>query len=168
MPDEVIEVAALGSRYLLAFILLAAAIPKLVDARGFQSALENYRLLPQSLVGVVARWIPRIELTCALMLLVGLAVPAVAALAATLLLLFAAAMAVNLVRGRSIDCGCGASTARRPIRWRLVAGDLVLSLVAVGLVLSESGALPEIGGDETTSTTAARALGSRTSRRAAG
>jgi hypothetical protein len=51
-------------------------------------------------------------------------------------------MAINIGRGRSaIDCGCGRSQLRQPLRWGLVLRNLVLAaLVAVH-------ALPPARGD---------------------
>jgi len=53
-------------------------------------------------------------------------------LAALLLLLFAAAMAANLLRGRSdIDCGCAIGRLRERIGWPLVTRNLLLAVVAL-------------------------------------
>jgi hypothetical protein len=57
-------------------------------------------------------------------------VPAVGA--ALLLVIYASAVAVNLLRGRDhIDCGCVGAAGRRPIAWVLVARNGVLSGVAL-------------------------------------
>lgn len=55
---------------------------------------------------------------------------------AVMLSLYAAAMAVNLIRGNSLlDCGCSWGSARQPAGYELVARNLVLSLAALMLVL---------------------------------
>jgi hypothetical protein len=52
---------------------------------------------------------------------------------AALLLVYAAAMAVNIVRGRThIDCGClGFGTSRASLGWELVARNMLLAAVAL-------------------------------------
>jgi uncharacterized protein (DUF58 family) len=68
-----------------------------------------------------------------------LAVPA-----AALLMIFAAAMAINILRGRShIDCGCGRSQLRQPLHWGMVVRNLLLAaLVAVHAVPPATGETP--------------------------
>jgi hypothetical protein len=52
--------------------------------------------------------------------------------AAMLLVVYAVAIGVNLLRGRrDIDCGCAGPASRRPIAWSLVARNVVLA--AIGL-----------------------------------
>jgi uncharacterized membrane protein YphA (DoxX/SURF4 family) len=128
--------ATLGLRFLIAFVLLTAAIPKLRNRTDFLDAVENYRLLPQRAVPAVGRWLPWAELVLGIALLIGLFPSLAAAAAAAAFALFAGAVAINLARGREIECGClGASTPRR-ITWRLVVADLLLAAAAVAVVLA--------------------------------
>jgi hypothetical protein len=101
----------------------------------FERAVRNYALLPAALVRPVGRWLPRLEFLGALALVAGLAVSLVAAATALLLAGFAVAVAINLVRGREIECGCYSSVAPREIGWSLVAGDVVLSGMALAVAL---------------------------------
>jgi hypothetical protein len=58
-----------------------------------------------------------------------------------LLLVFAAAMAINIRRGRTqIDCGCGLSALRQGLGWPLVARNLALAAV-LGLRLADGAML---------------------------
>lgn len=141
MPEELVGAAAITGRYVLAFVLLTAATPKLFARGEFESAVSNYGLLPRRFVGSVATWLPRLELACALSLFLGLAVVPVAALAGLLLLVFSVAVAVNLRRGRRISCGCFSTVAPRTIGWSLVVGDLALTGVAVLVALADPGVL---------------------------
>lgn len=111
----------------------------------FTSDLANYRLLPPRLVVRVGRALPAAEVVVGVGLLVG-ALPSIFLGAAALLLAFAAAVAVNLRRGRSIACGCRGGVT--PIRWRIVITNLVLAAAAVvGIGVSASGVLPTLLGD---------------------
>jgi len=109
---------------------LASALHKLAARDRFAATLENYRLLPLSWVAAVARSLPWLEgiLGVAWLLAVRprLLVPATCAL----LGLYAAAIAVNLLRGRAhIACGCSLSPAGREghISWWLVLRNLALA-----------------------------------------
>jgi uncharacterized membrane protein YphA (DoxX/SURF4 family) len=139
--SEAFGAAALTGRYVLAFILLTAAVPKLVSRSEFERAVANYDVIPPALVTPVAAWLPRIELACALTLLLGIAVSPVAALAGVLMLAFAVAVTTNLLRGRRIDCGCYSAVAPRRIGWWLVVGDLVLAGTAVTVAVGDPGIL---------------------------
>lgn len=134
------ESALLGLRFLLAIVLLTAALPKLRNRADFEEAVENYRLLPRRLVPPFARWLPRVELMLGLSLLVGLFARVAAGAAAAVLVVFATAVAANLARGREIDCGCLSSSSPRRITWRLVVADVLLATAAVTVAISPPGA----------------------------
>jgi uncharacterized membrane protein YphA (DoxX/SURF4 family) len=135
MSEELIGAAAITCRFAIAFVFLIAAIPKLVERREFERTVANYSLLPSQLVPAAATWLPRLELACALLLLLGIATALVAAVTALLLATFAVAVAVNLVRGREMSCGCFSTVAPRSIGWSLVVGDLLLAGMAALVVL---------------------------------
>ncbi len=106
----------------MACIFVTAAVGKLRHLTVFEGVLANYRLLPRWAIAPVHVLLPLAELAIG----VGvIAVPQLAAPAAALLLLvFAAAMAVNLRRGRSdIDCGCHQSVLRQRLSWTLVVAQ---------------------------------------------
>ena len=70
------------------------------------------------------------ELIVGLLLLSAQMVPWAQAAAIALLALFAAAMAINIRRGRAhIDCGCGQSFLKQSLRWSLVARNGALALL---------------------------------------
>jgi len=91
-------------RIAAALMFFTAAIGKARRWSAFEGVVANYRLLPDPLVRVVARLLPPGEILPALALAFGL--PGSELAASALLCLFAAAMAINLARGRThIDCG---------------------------------------------------------------
>lgn len=113
---------------LLAVILLVGGWQKLRDIDMFAAAVENYRLLPSTMVRPVAWSVPMAEIAAGIALLFPISCAAGAALAAAILLVVTIAVAINLARGvRDIDCGCGGSSGQ-PISWALVVRNLVLML----------------------------------------
>lgn len=139
--EEVLEAAALAARFLLGLVFLSASVAKLLEPGDFGLAVSRYELVSERRSAQIARWLPRVELATALTLLVGVALPLAAGLAALLLGGFAGAIAVNLLRGRRIDCGCHTSTAPQEIGWRLVTRDVGLALLAVLVAVESAKAL---------------------------
>lgn len=104
-----------------ALLFATAALDKLRDPRGFREALGGYRLLPSTWLAPTAIGLPFAELATALALATPGLAGAGAAAGAGLLVLYAAAIGVNLLRGRrTIDCGCGGPGGRKPIGSALV------------------------------------------------
>ncbi|MGE8132289.1 MauE/DoxX family redox-associated membrane protein [Novosphingobium subterraneum] len=117
-------------------VFVGAGIAKLRSRRIFPGVVANYRLLPEALVPVVAATLPFAEVAVGVALICGVRLAAVPA--GLLLLVFAAAMAINIGRGRShIDCGCGRSELRQPLSRALVTRNLVLALLLVPALLPQ-------------------------------
>ncbi|MBA3736761.1 MAG: DoxX family membrane protein [Actinobacteria bacterium] len=131
-----VELSLLGIRLFLGLSFVSSSVPKLVAPIDFRRARRNYQLLPVGLVRPVAVWLPRFELLLGALLLTGVAVRVAASLAAGALLTFSVAIALNLARGRKIDCGCFSGSSRREITWRLVAWDVALSATAIAVAMS--------------------------------
>ena len=120
----------------LALLFASAALHKLRNLAHFTEVLRAYRVLPEDAVRL-ASLVPLAELALA----AGLVAPATrfgAALAgAALLLVYAAAIGVNLGRGRrELACGCGGPDDARPIAPWMVARNLTLALVLGVTLLS--------------------------------
>ena len=129
---------ALTATLLLATIFASAAVGKLRAADQFAGVVENYALLPAPLLQPVVRLLPLVELAAAMGLLVSATRPYAALVLLALLLVFAAAMAINLRRGRfDIDCGCHLGVLKQRISWALVARNLLLAVLAAALLPAE-------------------------------
>jgi hypothetical protein len=117
-------------------VFVEAGLAKLRHRELVPGVVANYRLLPEALVAPVALALPVVELALGLGLIGSvfgggllrlLGIPA-----AALFVVFAGAMAINIVRGRrAIDCGCGRSQLRQPLGWGLVLRNLVLAGLVV-------------------------------------
>ena len=121
-PDPAIGLLTIAC---IALLFASAAVHKLRDLKGFDEIFAAYGVLPTALARL-SRAVPILEFAVA----VGLLIPAsrryAAAAGIALLLVYAAAIAVNLRRGRrDLACGCGGPNERRPIAawmvWRNIA-----------------------------------------------
>jgi uncharacterized membrane protein YphA (DoxX/SURF4 family) len=124
-------------------LLTLAAVTKLADRRAFAAAVADYRVLPSALERPFAALLPLAELSLGMLLLLGLATPVAAALAAPLFLSFAFAIAVNIARGRQVDCHCFGAVHSERIGWPalLRSAALVAASVIVATGASRFGAL---------------------------
>ena len=135
MLDPAIELVLRGG---LALLLLGAALHKARDFAAFRSAVIGYALAPERVAGAIAALLTGAEAAIAAALLapasIGLRAPALVA-TALLLALYAAAIAVNLARGRrDIDCGCAGPAARQPLsEWLLARNALLIAAALLGL-----------------------------------
>ncbi|SEE48654.1 MULTISPECIES: MauE/DoxX family redox-associated membrane protein [Pseudomonas] len=125
----------IASALAIAVLLASAATHKLRAPARFARQLADYQLLPDALVRPGARVIPAIELAIAFALLVPACRSWAALSAASLIALYAAAIAINLWRGRrDIDCGCAGPDQAQPLRPVLLLRNSAL----VGLALLAS------------------------------
>lgn len=124
----------------LSALWLVAARHKLMAFREFSAVLANYRLVPAQATEACAAAVAGLELALG----IGLLLPATrqsALLASVLLLcLYAAVIALNLLRGRRhIDCGCMGPVSRQSLSGWLVSRNLLLALTAMLATLPQSG-----------------------------
>lgn len=131
--DPLLELTVAWS---LAALFAGSTAHKISALAEWPGVVRNYRLLAETLTVPVAG-----------VLLIGGALTAAALLwpatrrigacaAAVQLIVFAAALAINLRRGRSsIDCGCFGSRLRQGLSAWMVARNLGLALAALGLLL---------------------------------
>ena len=120
----------------LGLLLLHAAAHKLRSPARFRAAFAGYRVVPDRLVSAAAALVVLSELVAGIGLLAPGAGAVPALLAAALLATYAAAIAINLARGRrDIDCGCAGPAAGRPLGAGLVVRNTGVSLAALAAAL---------------------------------
>lgn len=116
----------------VAVILASGATHKVRAPARFTRQLEDYLLLPQVTLKLVARGLPLLEFGVAFALLLPASRPIAALLAAALLALYAAAISINLWRGRTdIDCGCSGPDQAQPLRPALLVRNGLLAALAL-------------------------------------
>lgn len=126
--------ALLMSRLLLAGVFLLSARGKLGDRRGFVQLVVAYRILPLPLARLYGRLLPWLEAALGLWLLLGVAAHWAGALAALLLVSFACAVGINLLRGRR-HLACGCFGGRETLGPATLLRELLLLLPALHLAL---------------------------------
>lgn len=114
----------------LGLILVIGGLVKIHQMPVFTRAVAAYNLLPQRIVAVM---VAAVECAFGLLLVTGIAVAATAAAVGAMLTLFAAAMTINVARGRRNDCGCGGLIGGGIIGWRLIVRNLLLALLMAGI-----------------------------------
>ncbi|HEY0342974.1 MAG TPA: MauE/DoxX family redox-associated membrane protein [Steroidobacteraceae bacterium] len=133
---------AVGLLLVATFALLfgSAAVHKLRDWRRFDEIFSAYGLVP-----AISRWrlswlVPVLELGAAVGLLVDASRPFAVVVGMLLLLAYAAAIGVNLRRGRrDLACGCGGPDERRPIAPWMVWRNILLALGLAGTLARWTG-----------------------------
>jgi uncharacterized membrane protein YphA (DoxX/SURF4 family) len=131
--------ATLAARWLLAVILITAGMAKLGHIGTLTETVARYGVLPGSASRLTAQTLPSVELLLGIMLAGGVFVTPVATACAVLFGAFAAAVALNLMRGHSFDCGCGLG-AKADISWAHVGRSIAFLVLGV-FVASEPAAL---------------------------
>jgi hypothetical protein len=129
-------ILTLTANYCVALLFLLACYGKVRSFGVFRATLADYELVPAPLLGPCAVLIIAVELAIGVgALLRSWTAPAMLA-AATLLLLYAAAIGINLMRGRrDIDCGCtGPATQQLLSGWLILRNTGLAGLAIVGAV----------------------------------
>ncbi|EOM77406.1 DoxX family membrane protein [Rhodococcus rhodnii] len=127
------------ARLVLAAVLLASGVLKVIDPAQTVVAVRAYRLLPEELVRIVAVTLPFMEIALAAFLLLGLAVRATAIVSVVLFAGLIGAIASVWARGLSIDCGCfGGGGDAADVTWTDYATEIArdLGFVALGCWLA--------------------------------
>ena len=124
----------------LAVLWLVAVPQKLLSFEIFATVLADYRLVPERATAACAGTVIGVELGLG----IGLSIPATRSLAligsALLLVLYAMAIAVNLLRGRRfIDCGCMGPVRHQSLSGWLVVRNLLLAVAALAATMPAQG-----------------------------
>ena len=122
------------ARFLLGAIFLWASATKVPDMAAFAESVANYRIVPPSLVPVVAATLVGVEIAAGVALILNVWARAAALILAALLAVFTVGLASALARGIDLACGCFGGTAAAT--WWTVLRDLVLLAFALGVAAS--------------------------------
>ena len=119
------EYLSLLLRMVMGIIFIYASMTKIPYPAEFAKNVEAYRLFPYWSINPIAVFLPWMEMTCGLFLIIGLLTRASAAVLAGLMAGFTISLTVNVLRGSPISCGCFDSVGAQ-IGWYDVVRDIVL------------------------------------------
>jgi uncharacterized membrane protein YphA (DoxX/SURF4 family)/thiol-disulfide isomerase/thioredoxin len=138
------DLVLLASRLVLAFVFLLAAVAKLFDLPGTRQALVDFGL-PERPARAVAPALPLAELAVAGALVPSATARAGAAAALAMLVLFSAAVAFNLGRGRKPDCHCFGQLHSSPVGAVTLGRNAALAALAALVAWRGSGSPSWLG-----------------------
>jgi uncharacterized membrane protein YphA (DoxX/SURF4 family) len=123
MPLQVLARLVLGG------IFIYASLDKIAQPLQFARIIENYKILPLSLVTLPALILPWLELFAGICLVSGICVRSAAMLLTFLLFLFILALGFNAFRGINMSCGCfSTSIGDSENIYILIARDLFIMI----------------------------------------
>jgi hypothetical protein len=126
MLADLVRLFSGGAAAFVAMLMLRAAVHKVAEGVRFEGVLADYGLVPDWGLKPLRMTLPLLEIASAVGLCLAPLRPAGAALAASLLLTYGAAVMIAFLQGRSeIDCGCGGPAL--PLGWGLVGRNLILA-----------------------------------------
>lgn len=135
---RIVPITVLICRLALGVLFFYAGVGKIISPREFAVAIYNYQLLPDGVINLLAVVLPWLEVFLATALIAGIYVRGASLLSASLFLVFATALSINLLRGLDISCGCfgGASGS---INWLYLVRDMSLFAVSVFILFFNRG-----------------------------
>jgi uncharacterized membrane protein YphA (DoxX/SURF4 family) len=120
-------------RVLFGLMFLAAAWPKFTDPEGFATMVAQYQMLPAFAVNAFSVWLPALEITVGVSLLLSPWERESSVLLGLMMMMFIVALSQALARGLGIACGCfdikGATDAGES--WFALLRDIVLMVPIV-------------------------------------
>ena len=128
---------ALAFRLYIGGVFIYASIYKVNYTAEFAESIAAYQLAPFWAVNVLAILMGWTELICGILLVAGIRSKSAACMICGLLALFAAAIALALIRNIPIGCGCFSST-ESPMNWTTVVRDLLWMAMAVHVYFFDS------------------------------
>lgn len=129
-----------GARLVLAGLFLYAGVAKAIAPETFAADIANFRLLPLFASGLLAVYLPWLEILAGGALLVGRWRGGAALVLALLSAVFLGALASARIRGLDIACGCfgEAGSGAGGISTWLLLRNLALFALAVVVTRAES------------------------------
>ncbi len=117
-------------RYLLAALLIVAALSKLHYPLIFARDVQNFQVVGPLLSRWIALWLPVLEVLLALLLIRGRWIETGLAMVAGLMLIFFLAVLQAFARGIDLNCGCFGGLAEQRIGWGKLLENLFLLIVS--------------------------------------
>ncbi len=96
----------LACRWIIGSVFIYQSICKIYQPILFARSIQNYQLVSDTIARQTAIFLPWFELTCGILLIIGILTPGAIRLIFIMLVLFVGAISINIIRGIDINCGC--------------------------------------------------------------
>jgi putative oxidoreductase len=126
-------VVTLACLLILSLVFLISGFAKLTDPYAFVRDIVNYRLFPPQPLHILAVWLIMLELFVGFGLWIPFLQRGSAWIAAGLMSFFIVLVAVTMIRGLDIRCGCY-GPGSQTVGWVKLMENMVLLLAALYLV----------------------------------
>lgn len=117
-------------RVILGGVFIWAGILKISNPLGFAQDIANYQTFPQAVSFFLALTLPWIEVICGVLVITGLSKRSSSLILSGLLVGFLILIAVTMVRGIDVECGCFGSLSRT-VDFKLLLTDGALLFLAL-------------------------------------
>lgn len=122
-----------ANRIILGLIFIYASWNKVLEPAAFAKVIANYQILPDVLVAPSAIFLPWLELTSGICLVVNRWTGGSAIVVTALIVVFTAAIGFNIYRGMDISCGCFTLDQSAPdSMWLYLLRDVIFLAMGVG------------------------------------
>lgn len=139
-----LEAIGMVGALLLCLIFLVAGAGKLITPADFAVAIHRYQLAPESLVSLLAIYLPWIEISTALALLFRSYRRAAAGLLLVILFAFTYGIVSAMARGLNVACGCfSTSPDAAAANWLSVLRNLLLMALTLVVFISARRTCPQ-------------------------
>ena len=134
MGDWLIHpITGLVARIVLGGVFIYASLDKISHPELFAEAVYNYQLSPEVAVNLVALCLPWLELLSGGLLVLGVWVRGSSLILGGLVVVFLAALVINLGRGLDIHCGCFTTQGSGPMTILTLFRDSLFLVLALFL-----------------------------------
>jgi uncharacterized membrane protein YphA (DoxX/SURF4 family) len=121
-------------RVLLGALFIISGFAKLsTPVYYFAHSIEQFQMLPESLIVIMSYTLPWIELMCGILLILGFFMEGSLLIINLMLVVFIIAVSRATLQGLKGECGCFGPLSNSEIGWKLVIQDVLL--LTMGLCL---------------------------------
>lgn len=117
-------------RLFLGGLFVFASWHKVIEPLAFAMSVRGYKIIPFAYSNLFALVVSWSELIAGVMLILGIFTRQAAGAIAILLVMFIAAIAMVVVRGMTVDCGCFGSEGGSSASWLLIVRNVALLSVS--------------------------------------
>lgn len=115
--------AATAARWICGGTLIYASLDKIGNAQAFAKVIQNYHVLPDTLIPLAAVVLSWLECIAGSALVLGLAWRGAVVIFCALMAAYTLSLSWNLIQGVDMTCGCFSVDSTEPVTWKTVGRD---------------------------------------------